>query len=427
MDIGREPSDAGTPGGERGAILVLPTVAAGQQGPVAAWVSAAGWASGLRRLLGCAWIITPEGLMTPDELRRRASAATLVSSASAGWQRRIPVVAKTAAKDAREWRRARTFRSQVTRLAGSGPWHDREVACVWQRHELFHAAGSQLARDLGVPSVVFVPAPLAWQARQWGVKRPGWSHWTERVGERAPLRAADVVACGSEAVAEQVRRIGVDHGRIVITPTGADPELFRSHPDRDAARRRLGIDGRFVVGWVGSFRRFHALEQAVDAVAGLDGTTLLLVGDGPERARVERLARDRDVTLVCTGTVPHDDVPEYLAAMDVGLVLAANEHSFHYSPLKLAEYFLAGLPVVAPRAGALPEQLSDGVDSVLVPAGDRDALAGALRRLRDDPQTRERLGLAARESAARGWSWDRSVELVLAALPERRSGESPRS
>ena len=138
MGIGREPSDAGTPGGERGAILVLPTVAAGQQGPVAAWVSAAGWASGLRRMLGCAWIITPEGLMTPDELRRRASAATLVSSASAGWQRRIPVVAKTAAKDAREWRRARTFRSQVTRLAGSGPWRDREVACVWQRHELFH-------------------------------------------------------------------------------------------------------------------------------------------------------------------------------------------------------------------------------------------------------------------------------------------------
>ena len=268
-----------------------------------------------------------------------------------------------------------------------------------------------------MPSVVFVPAPLAWQARQWGVKRPGWSRWTERVGERAPLRAADVVACGSEAVAEQVRRIGVDHGRIVITPTGADPELFRSHPDRDAARRRLGIDGRFVVGWVGSFRRFHTLEQAVDAVAGLDGTTLLLVGDGPERARVERLARDRDVTLVCTGTVPHDDVPEYLAAMDVGLVLAANEHSFHYSPLKLAEYFLAGLPVIAPRAGALPEQLSDGVDSVLVPAGDRDALAGALRRLRDDPQTRERLGRAARESAAQGWSWDRSVELVLAALP----------
>ena len=138
-----------------------------------------------------------------------------------------------------------------------------------------------------------------------------------------------------------------------ITPTGVDPELFRTAPDRDAARRRLGLDGQFVVGWIGSFRRFHALEQAVDAVAGLDGTTLLLVGDGPERARVERLARERGVAVRCTGTVPHDEIPEHLAAMDVALVLASSERAFHYSPLKLAEYLAAGLAVVAPRAGAL--------------------------------------------------------------------------
>jgi glycosyltransferase involved in cell wall biosynthesis len=270
-----------------------------------------------------------------------------------------------------------------------------------------------------VPSVVFVPAPLVWQAQQWGVRRPGWGPWIERVGERTPLRAADIIACGSEAVAEQVRRIGVDEARIVITPTGVDPELFRSVPDRGAARRRLGLDGQFVVGWIGSFRRFHALEQAVDAVAGLDGTTLLLVGDGPERARVERLAHERGVALRCTGTIPHDAIPEHLAAMDVGLVLASSERGFHYSPLKLAEYFAAGLAVVAPRAGSLPEQLRDGVDALLVRAGDREELERALRRLRDDPEARARMGSAARSVAADQWSWDRSAERVVAAVGAR--------
>jgi glycosyltransferase involved in cell wall biosynthesis len=200
----------------------------------------------------------------------------------------------------------------------------------------------------------------------------------------------------------------------VITPTGADPDLFAAPVDRDAVRRRLQLDGRFVVGWVGSFRKFHALEQAVGALAGLDDATLLLVGDGPERARIEQLARHCDVAVRGTGTVAHDEIPSYLAAMDVALVLAAPGQTFHYSPLKLAEYLLAGLPVVAPRAGELPSRLHDGVDAVLVDPDDPSALARALRLLRDDPDARARLGRGARAVADR-WSWDRSVARVLAA------------
>lgn len=407
--------------GARGAILVLPTVTAGQQGPVAALVSTAGWAAGLRRLLGAVWIVTPDGLVDGDELRRRASDAALTPAGGSRWQQRVPVVAKTAIKDAREWRRARAFH-----VDPAGPWQGHDVACVWQRHELFQTAGVELARALGVPAVVFVPAPLMWQARQWGVRRPGWSGWIERSGERAPLRAADVVACGSPTVAAEVARMGVHPRRIVVAPTGIDPDLFLVRPDRDAMRARLGIQDRFVVGWVGSFRRFHALEQAVLALAGMEGATLLLVGDGPERCRIEELARAHEVRVVCTGTVPHDDIPSYLAAMDVGLVLAARDAPFHYSPLKLAEYLAAGLAVIAPRAGDLPAQLRDGVDSVLVGPGDDHELAAALHRLQEDPGERARLGEAARTAAADRWSWDRSVERVLEAT-RGKAGEDPRN
>ncbi len=409
MATGRNASGAASSAKGRGAIVVLPTVTAGQQGPVAALVSAAGWASGLRRLLGHVWIVTPDGIVSTDGLRRRASDARLAPVPSAAWHHRIPVVVKTAAKDAREWRRARRFR-----IGASGPWNGYDVACVWQRHELFHSAGVRLARSVGVPSVVFVPAPLVWQAREWGVQRPGWSRWAELAGEQAPLRDADVVACGSEAVAVEIRRLGIDDRRIVITPTGVDPDLFTAPVDRAAMRRRLGVDGRFVAGWVGSFRKFHALDQAVDALVGLDDATLLLVGDGPECAHVEELARARGVDVRATGTVAHDEIPAHLAAMDVALVLASPDRSFHYSPLKLAEYLSAGVPVIAPRAGELPAQLHDGVDALLVHAGDRAELAAALRRLRDEPGTRERLARGAR-SAAGHWSWDRSVARVLAA------------
>ncbi len=76
-----------------------------------------------------------------------------------------------------------------------------------------------------------------------------------------------------------------------------------------AAREQLGVADRFVVGWVGSFRPFHSLDRAVDAVAGMEGATLLLVGDGPERPAIEARARQRNVHLVCTGTVDHADLP----------------------------------------------------------------------------------------------------------------------
>ena len=401
-------------GADRGAVFVLPTLTTGQQGPVAALVSTAGWTSAAARVLGAAWIVTPSGVITASDARGRASETSLTSPATPGWRRMVPVGAKTALKDLREPRRARAFR-----VPADGPWRGRDLAFVWQRHELFHTAGLRLASDLRVPSVMFVPAPLVWQARQWGVRRPGWGRAVEHFGERIPLRQADVVACGSEAVVAEVVRLGVDERRVVVTPTGVDTELFTPDASGAAVRARLGLDQRFVVGWVGSFRRFHALDQAVAALTGAENVTLLLVGDGPERRRIEELARAAGVHVVCTGTVDHRELQGYLAAMDVALLLAAPDAAFHYSPLKLAEYLAAGIAVVAARAGELPEQLRDGTDALLVPPGDTVMLRAALLRLRDDPKERTRLARAGRAAAVERWSWDRSVQRVVDHLADR--------
>lgn len=391
------------------AVFVVPNVADRQQGPVAAWVSTAGWTDAARRVLGDAWIATSAGLIDPDEARRRASLPAL-TTAPRSWRRRIPTELKTAVKDAREWRRARRFH-----VDPRGPWSGRRLEFVWQRHELFHTAGLELARELAVPSVLFVPAMLVWQSKEWGVRRPGWSNRLER-GEQRILRRADLVACGTEIVADHARRLGVDDEKILITPTGVDLDRFSEPGDPELARRRLGLEGRFVVGWMGSFRRFHALEQAVEAVSLVDDATLLMVGDGPERAQVEALARERDVAAVFTGTVPHAELPELLAVMDVCLLVAPPDRAFHYSPLKLAEYLAAGRAVVAPKIAQVAERLTDGVDALLVPPGDVGELAGAIGSLRRDPNRRRRLGTAARAAAEARWSWEHDVRLVRDAL-----------
>jgi glycosyltransferase involved in cell wall biosynthesis len=395
-----------------GAIFVVAGSSGGQQGPVAALVSTAGWASAAQRVLGQAWICTPSGVVAPEEARRQGSDPSLRSADVAPLRRRLPAPLKTAIKDVRSWRRASRFT-----IGRDGPWApEGNVRFVWQRHELFQDAGLRLARSLGVPSVLFVPATVVWEADRWGSSRPGWGRWLERVGERPSLRAADLVACGSDEVAEQVHRLGVPEHRVLQTPSGADIELFGQSQDRERVRRDLELDDGLVVGWVGSFRGFHALDLLVDAAAGLAGVSLLLVGDGPERPRIEQHATDRGVRVVCTGTVPHEELPSYLAAMDAAVVLAGDAGSFHYSPLKLAEYLAAGLAVVAPRVGQVQQRLRDGGEALLVRPGDVDEITRALVQLRDDPALRRRLGEAARAAAVTGWSWDRSLRLVLQRL-----------
>ena len=394
-----------------GAVLVFSSPTARQQGPVAAWLSTAGWASAVRRVLGDAWIETPEGAIEPDEARARGSHPDLSGGPASPWRRAIPTLVKTATKDARRWRRSRRFR-----VDPDGPWRATDIRFVWQRHELFQVAGLELARALGCPSVLFVPAPLVWESAQWGVRRPGWTSWLERRGEQPALRGADLVACGSEMVAEWVLHLGARDDQLVITPTGVDLDLFADRPDPGPTRRRLGLDDRFVIGWVGSFRRFHALEQAVEAAARMDDAALLMVGDGPERTKVEQLARDSGIVSVFTGTVPFAELPAYRSAMDVALVLAERDGAFHYSPLKLAEYLAAGLPVIAPRVAQCTERLRDGVDALLVAPGDTSALAEALEYLRDNPSARAALGSRARAAAETRWSWDQQVRRILSAL-----------
>jgi glycosyltransferase involved in cell wall biosynthesis len=101
--------------------------------------------------------------------------------------------------------------------------------------------------------------------------------------------------------------------------------------------------------------------------------------------------------------------------MDAGVLLGAPGQPFHYSPLKLAEYVAAGMPVIAPDFPAISSRLTDGEDALLVEPYDVGALADAFRALAADEELGSRLRAGARATAA-AWSWDEQVRRVYDAV-----------
>ncbi|MFB7910909.1 glycosyltransferase [Kitasatospora sp. NPDC059146] len=201
----------------------------------------------------------------------------------------------------------------------------------------------------------------------------------------AAERLGSTTVAVSRQVAQTLRSWGVPPARIELIPNGIDTAGYRRPPaERAAARRRiraeLGLpEGGWVVGGVGRLVPGKRFEVLLAALAELDpGTRLLLVGEGPERAGLERRAAELGVRerLVLTGE--RDDVPDLLAAMDV---LAAPSTAETFG-LGVLEGLAAGLPVRHSACPALDELPPSAAPQARRIPSEPAAYAAALRDLR---------------------------------------------
>ena len=150
-------------------------------------------------------------------------------------------------------------------------------------------------------------------------------------------------------------------------------------------------------------------DVLLDALPAVPGVALTVLGEGGRRTALERRAAELGVADRVRFPGWARDVPSELGAYDA-LVMPARTEGW---PLTIGEAMLAALPVVATRVGSVAEAVRDGETGLLVPKDDAAALAAALRRLRDDPALRERLGSRGRAVAAAGMTAPRMAEQWL--------------
>lgn len=302
---------------------------------------------------------------------------------------------------------------------------ERGVDAIYERYSLWSFAGARFARRHGLPWVLEVNAPLAFEAeRHRGLVLTGLAH---RLAEGGMREAAHIFTVSRE-LREYAIACGAPPDRVSVLPNACDTALFRPAPQEPAAAE--GGGGLFRIGFVGSLKPWHGLEMLADAFAALheedERYRLLVVGYGPqgEALRARLLARVPPHAFTLTGRLAHDEVPARLALCDAAVAPYPAMEGFYFSPMKVFEYCAMGIPVVASRIGQIEELLADGETALLTPPGDAAALAAALRRLREDAALRRRLGRAARRWAeTRTWECNAlQVARRLAALSSAKVG-----
>ena len=197
----------------------------------------------------------------------------------------------------------------------------------------------------------------------------------------ASLRRAATIVVPSAYLAEIAAGWGLRRERInVLTNPAPPPRSVEPEP--------LPA-GTFV--FVGRLTRQKGLRTALDAVALVPEARLVLVGDGPERAELERAAGDR---IEFRGAVSRDEALRTVAGAAAGLLSSDWENLPHSA----VEALSVGVPVVATAVGGVPEVVLDGENGLLVPPGRPEELAAAMRRVLEEPGLRDRLAAAAKPS-----------------------------
>jgi len=323
---------------------------------------------------------------------------------------RLPVV--------NQWAIVKDLRRRVAEVA-------RETA-----PDLLHAhspcltalAALPVARKLGIPLVYEMRASWEDAAVDHGTCREGDLRYRlTRALETRALRRADAVTTICEGLRDEIESRGVPAARVTVIPNAVDPKAFPYGRRADPALAgELGLEGRRVIGFIGSFYGYEGLHVLLDAMPRLAAArpdlSLLLVGGGYEEENLRRQAQRLGLadTVRFTGRVPHEKVAGYYALCDVMVYPRLDMRLTRIvTPLKPLEAMAQGKVVAASDIGGHREMIRDGSTGVLFRAGDAAALAGAVEALFASEERWPGLRETARSYVDEERTWARSVARYL--------------
>jgi glycogen synthase len=249
-------------------------------------------------------------------------------------------------------------------------------------------------------------------AREWGIR-----YRATRALETWALKRADAVTCICEGLRRDIVARGVPSQRVTVIPNAVDTSafVFAARPD-DALKAELGLTGRTVIGFIGSFYAYEGLDLLLEALPRIlharSDVRVLLVGGGPHeqalREHTTRLTMDAKVLFV--GRVPHAEIQRYYSIVDIFVYPRRSMRLTELvTPLKPLEAMAQGQVLVASDVGGHRELIRDGETGVLFRAGSAESLAQAILRLLEHRARWPEFRAQGRQFVERERNWTASV------------------
>ncbi|MGB5079047.1 MAG: TIGR04063 family PEP-CTERM/XrtA system glycosyltransferase [Sphingorhabdus sp.] len=311
----------------------------------------------------------------------------------------------------REWREVSALAEAIVALHARWPF------------ELLHAhspslnglAAHRAAHRLGIPLVYEIRAFWEDAAVGNGTGTEGSAKYRlTRALENHVVRNADMVAVICEGLKRDLSERGVPAHKIIVAPNGVDLELFGSPCPADAKLAAdLGLVGKDVIGYIGSFYEYEGLDDLIAAMPLLKSDAhLLLVGGGPMEQALRAQAQSSPVAerIHFVGRVPHDEVERYYSLVDV-LTYPRKRMRLTdlVTPLKPLEAMAQGRLVAASDVGGHKELIRHQETGILFAADNPMAIAGSLDNLFANRPLWDTVRARARDFVAQERSWQKNI------------------
>ncbi|MDO6461025.1 glycosyltransferase family 4 protein [Granulosicoccaceae sp. 1_MG-2023] len=286
------------------------------------------------------------------------------------------------------------------------------------RTTLFNFAPQLLRRFHGIPCVAEVNAIKYLEISV--ASRSGMAAKLTHRAETYAITRSDRVFAVSEPIKEFVDGFYPPEHSFVV-PNGVETDDFDpARYDPAALKAELGIAGRTVLGYVGSYKEWHGLPVSLDLIELLREShpefLLLLIGNGEQYAHIKSEIARRGLQdfVKQIDYVAHDEVPKYLSLFDYAVMTYPDFDGFYFSPLKMYEYMSMGIPVVSTNTGQIAAMLEAGVTGELVYPPEAANFRDAILALHQDQAKYQRMAEASRAEVLAKHSWLENARQVMA-------------